>query len=63
MTQPQYDAVDLLTLIKCDWKGEPTKEQLKWLYNEVDNLSFDEQEMFDDLLRVLTRNATFEVKI
>jgi hypothetical protein len=26
-------------------------------------LSFEEQEMFDNLLRVLTRNATFEVKI
>ena len=63
MENSSYDAVDLITLIKCDWNGEPTKEQLKWLYNEVDNLSFDEQEMFDNLLRVLTRNATFEVKI
>jgi len=63
MENSSYDAVDLITLIKCDWKGEPTKEQLKWLYNEVDNLSFDEQEMFDNILRVLTRNATFEVKI
>jgi hypothetical protein len=62
MTQPQHDAVKLIAIFECDWEGEPTDTQLDWLYSQVDKLNYDEWEKFHDIMRVLIRNATFEVK-
>ena len=63
MTQPQYDANTLIGIYKNLWEGEPTDAQLEWLYSEADELGYDEQGKFNDLLRGLARNATFEVKL
>ena len=57
-----YDADSLIRIFKIQWKGEPTEAQLDWLYSQVGKLKYDEWEKFHDMMRVLTRNATFEVK-